>query len=116
MAKHNDTGKAGEAIAAEFLAANGYDILALNWRHKRLEVDVIAEKNSILHFIEVKTRENSNTGFPEEKVSRKKFECLVKAADEYLLQHPGYTKLQYDIVSIISEPTEIKLIEDVFYI
>lgn len=54
MAWHNETGKTGEKLAADWLEKKGFTILEKNWRHKRLEVDIIAEKDNLLHFIEVK--------------------------------------------------------------
>lgn len=71
MAWHNETGKTGEKLAADWLE-KGFTILEKNWRHKRLEVDIIAEKDNLLHFIEVKSRSSQNYGLPEESVSLKK--------------------------------------------
>lgn len=72
MAWHNETGKTGEKLAADWLEKKGFTILEKNWRHKRLEVDIIAEKDNLLHFIEVKSRSSQNYGLPEESVSLKK--------------------------------------------
>ena len=54
MASHNDTGKTGENLAAIWFEEKGYTIIHKNWRHKNLEVDIVATKNNMLHFIEVK--------------------------------------------------------------
>jgi len=117
MALHHDTGKTGEAMAAEYLAANGYTILHQNWRHGHWEVDVIASKDSVLHFIEVKTRRTEKFGFPEESVNKKKIKNLMGAAEEYLYLHPEWKRIQFDILSIKmlkNEPVEYFFIEDVF--
>ena len=55
MAKHNDIGKIGENITRTFLMKHGYSILSLNTHVRYGEIDIIAEKNGILHFIEVKS-------------------------------------------------------------
>ena len=55
MAKHIETGKAGEKLAIHWLKERAYTILEQNWRHSRWEVDIIAEKGTVLHFIEIKT-------------------------------------------------------------
>ena len=117
MAQHNLTGAYGEALAATWLAEKGYQILHKNWRHSRLEVDIIAEKAGILHFVEVKTRLTEKFGHPEDNVDRKKIQNLVNAAEEYLYQQPQWKRIQFDILSISileNEPAVYFLIEDVY--
>lgn len=118
MASHNETGKAGEEQAAQWLAKNGYEIVHRNWRHSHYEIDIVAKKGKFLHFIEVKARKSSPVGgHPEDSVGKKKFKNLQRAADEYLFLNPGHRWIQYDILSITFHPdkeTEYFLIEDVF--
>ena len=117
MANHNELGKKGEALAADFLLTRGYTILCKNWRYRHYEIDIIATRGKKLHFIEVKTRSSAYHGHPEESVTRKKFRFLKNAADEYLFQHPGHAWIQYDIVSITfsqNEAPDFFLLEDVF--
>ncbi len=117
MAVHNQTGNMGEAMAVEYLLKKGYGILHQNWRHAHLEVDIIAEKENILHFIEVKTRRTQEFGFPEDAVSKKKIKNLIDAAEEFLYQFPKWKRIQFDILSITmlkEEPVEYFFIEDVY--
>ncbi len=117
MAKHNQTGVAGEKMGAGYLMDAGYVILEKNWRYSRSEVDIIASKNNILHFIEIKTRRTKKFGQPEEQVGRKKMENLIKAAEQYLYLQPQWNRIQFDIlaVSMIDEmPVEYFFIEDVY--
>jgi putative endonuclease len=117
MASHNQTGKLGEKLGLEYLVANGYEIISQNWRHSRWEVDAIAQKNQVLHFMEIKTRRSKNYGMPEEKVGIKKIQNLINAAEEYLYLHPEWKRIQFDILSIIiikNEAPEYFLIEDVY--
>ncbi len=117
MAKHNLTGIDGEALAVSHLTEKGYNIMHQNWRHSHWEVDVIAEKAGVLHFIEVKTRLSTKFGYPEDNVSTKKIQNLINAAEEYLYQHPQWMRIQFDILSISvlnGEPVEYFLIEDVY--
>ncbi len=51
MAIHNKFGADGETLAAEWLTGKGYEILHRNWRHSHYEIDIIALKNKMLHFI-----------------------------------------------------------------
>ena len=118
MARHNETGKNGELLASAWLKEHGYDILHVNWRHSHYEIDVIASRNEMLHFIEVKTRNSMAFGHPEESVSKKKFSSVMNAAEEYLFQHSQWKRVQYDVLSITrfkDQPVEYFLIEDVYY-
>ena len=104
-------------MAAEYLVNNGYTILHQNWRHGHWEVDLIASKDTVLHFIEVKTRRTRQFGYPEESVNKKKIKNLVSAAEEFLYQHPEWKRIQFDIMSITmlkDEPVEYFFIEDVY--
>ena len=117
MASHNETGHSGEAMAVKHLGEIGFAILQQNWRHAHWEVDIIASKDSILHFIEVKTRRTKKFGHPEESVGKKKIQNLINAAEEYLYQFPLWKRIQFDILSITilkNEPIEYFLIEDVY--
>jgi|SRR5690242_12732317 putative endonuclease len=100
MAQHNTTGALGEKMAVEYLIKKGFAILHQNWRYGNWEVDIIASQNSILHFIEVKTRRNTKYGYPEDDVSKKKILNLINASEEYLIAHPEWKRIQFDILSI----------------
>lgn len=117
MASHNELGKEGEELAAQWLINKGYALLHRNWRHSYHEIDIIATKGKFLHFIEVKARKASSLGNPEDSVTRKKFKHLKKAADEFLYLNPGHNWIQYDILSITLQKNgnaEYFLLEDVF--
>lgn len=117
MAAHNSTGTNGEKLALAFLQDNGFVILHNNWRHSYYEIDIIAVKEELLHFVEVKTRRSLKFGFPEESVSEKKMENLMNAADAFLLQNPQWKRVQFDILSVQLLPgkaPEYYFIEDVY--
>ncbi|MEP6711781.1 MAG: YraN family protein [Ferruginibacter sp.] len=117
MAAHNDTGKLGEDLAAVYFTEKGYQILHSNWRHGHWEVDIIATKNNMLHFIEVKTRSSDKYGYPEEKIDRKKIRYLINAAEQFLYLYPQWERIQFDVLSItllINTVPEYFLIEDVY--
>lgn len=118
MASHNLFGKEAERLAECWLREKSFEILFCNWRHSHYEIDIIAHKNNILHFVEVKARKSKAFGNPEDSVTRKKFKYLQKAADEFLFLHPEYRFIQFDILSIIREKNEnpeFFLIEDFYY-
>lgn len=104
-------------MAAKYLTDHNYSILHRNWRHGRWEVDIIAEKAGILHFIEVKTRLSKRFGHPEDLVDDKKIQNLINAAEEYLYTEPQWQRIQFDILAITmlpGEAVEYFLIEDVY--
>jgi putative endonuclease len=117
MADHNTTGITGEAMAVDYLSKKGFTILHQNWRHSHWEVDIIAQHERVLHFVEVKTRRTKKFGHPEEAVSKKKIQNLINAAEEYLYQFPQWQRIQFDILSITilkGQPAEYFYIEDVY--
>jgi putative endonuclease len=116
MASHLEIGKAGEKLAAQYLAQNGFTILHRNWRCGHEEIDLIAIKNNLLHFVEVKYRSANYYGHPEEAVNKKKLRVLLRGIDQFLYQHPQYNDFRLDILSITDKPgeeTEYFFIEDV---
>lgn len=115
MAKHLDSGKLGEQLAADFLKEEGYSIVAINWRFKYWEVDIIAEEGEILCFVEVKSRSKSNFGEPVDFVDIKKQKNLIQAAEAYLeaTDHDG--EIRFDIVSVYLEENKVELIKDAFW-
>lgn len=112
-------GNKGEDLAAIWLQQNQFNIVERNWRFKRSEVDIIAYKKKVLHFIEVKTRTSDKFGFPEESIDTKKMEALKRAAVAYIAENAQWTLIQFDVLSILikQEPKAIEyfFIEDVFF-
>ncbi len=100
VAKHNRLGATGEALAVKWLQNRAFTILQQNWRHSYYEVDIIASKENVLHFIEVKTRRNKKFGEPEESVDQKKMLNLMNAGEEYQYQFPQWKRVQYDVLSV----------------
>lgn len=116
MATHIEIGKAGEKLAEAYLVENGYAILHRNWRFSHYEIDLVATKNNLLHFVEVKYRSSNFGGHPEEAVTKKKIRDLLQAIQQFLFLHPQYDNFHLDILSITEisgEPIQYFLIEDV---
>jgi len=117
MARHNELGRKGEALAVAWLVARGYEIIHRNWRHGRYEVDIIAIRDGVYHFIEVKTGYAGDYGYPEERVSKQKIRNMMRGASAWLSQLPGIRRVQYDVLSITmrrNADPEYFLIEDVY--
>ncbi len=118
MAKHNKTGQLGEQLALDFLIKNGFQILEINWRHGRSEVDIIAKEGDILVFIEVKTRSSDAFGQPEEFVSKSKEKQLTKAAAAYMDLTGHEWEIRFDVVSVLKNRAgvwEIGHLKDAFF-
>ncbi len=118
MSKIHDLGKKGEQKARYFLQKKGFIIKVCNWRYKRAEVDIIAEYQNLIVFIEVKTRSSELFGYPEDAVNRRKQELFAKAAAAYIEQFKPQKELRFDVVSVIinGNTTKIFHIEDAFFL
>lgn len=118
MAIHNELGKRGEEIAAAYLADKGYRILNTNWRCARAEVDLIADQQGTIVFVEVKTRSSVDYGQPEEFVSYKKEKQLEFASSVYIEMRKHEGEIRFDIIAIVFENKDlykINHIEDAFW-
>ena len=116
MAEHNDFGKLGEELAADYLVGKGYVILERNWRNIHKEIDIIAKEGGDLVIVEVKTRQTDEHGDPDMAVTKRKQRMLIAAANAYILKYNLDTSTRFDIISIIFRDGEpvIEHIEDAF--
>lgn len=103
MALHNEHGKNGEQLAANWLERAGFRILERNWRYGHLEIDLIALKDEVPHFVEVKYKSGGSFGPPELKVNRQKFRNLTNAASAWLRRNPHYRDLRIDVLAITEQ-------------
>jgi len=117
MAEHNDLGKLGEEMAADYLQKNGYTILQTNYVFLKAEIDIIAKKENILAVVEVKTRSSIEYGLPQEFVKPKKIQLLVKAINEYIIQNDLDVEVRFDIISVSKNQNlfDIDHLEDAFF-
>src|SRR6266705_4481513 len=94
-------GRTGERLAAEELSRRGYHILEKNFRCSYGEIDLVAEDEHDIIFVEVKTRRGSAYGLPEEAVTLRKQQKLVQVASYYLdLQACLERSWRIDVVAI----------------
>jgi len=118
MAKHLDLGRRGELLAKTHLEEAGYEIIDENWTYGKAEIDLIAYKDRMIIFTEVKTRSGNYFGEPEDFVDARKQKLLAQAADEYiyLMDHQG--EVRFDIIAILFAPDnsfKLNHIEDAFW-
>jgi putative endonuclease len=106
-------GKEGEATAEQFLVGQGYEIVARNYRFKRSEVDLIVRKENWLVFVEVRLRNSTTFGHPEQTISEAKQKKVMEGAAQYLEETNWKGNVRYDVVAITRK--EIMHFEDAFY-
>lgn len=94
------TGNKGEQLAADFLKAKGFEIVARNYRFKHAEIDLIVTRNDWLIFVEVKTRSSTDYGEPEDFVDNRKGNKIFEAAEEYIYSTNWLGHIRFDIVSV----------------
>ncbi len=112
-------GKWGEALAAETYRKKGYKIVAVNYRTRFGEIDIIAENKGFIVFIEVKLRKNSNFGDAAEFVTYSKQKKLRMTAEIWLSENETKKQARFDVVEVyapsgISEDYTINIIENAF--
>ncbi|MBQ8060509.1 MAG: YraN family protein [Bacteroidales bacterium] len=104
-------GKRGEDVACRFLEGLGHRILARNYRSGHLEIDIISTDGNGVHFVEVKSRVAPVAVSPEENVTPRKQDRIVKAALKFLhgpKEHSiyGSAEVFFDIVAVIFDKGE----------
>lgn len=109
-------GARGEALAVAYLRQHGYAICETNWRCPVGEMDIVAEDDDCLAFVEVRTRRGSAFGTPEESITPAKQAKLIEVARTYLQAHEGDQQLpgdwRIDVVAVeIDGRGEVKRIE-----
>ncbi|WP_257928377.1 UPF0102 domain-containing protein [Campylobacter lari] len=104
-------GKKGEDLACEYLKKHGFEILQRNFHSKFGEVDIIAKKDEILHFVEVKsTQGDYEVAY---RLDVKKYHKLVKTIQYYFTKHKGEENFQLDLLCVYKD--DIKLLENISY-
>ncbi|QHT69010.1 YraN family protein [Rhodocytophaga rosea] len=116
MAKHIITGNTGEKMASKFLEEKGYEVLERNYRYKKAEIDIIAKKENVLVFVEVKTRKSKLYGEPEEAVNQSKINLILLAAENFIESYNWLFDIRFDVIAIhYTHPAEIVHIQDAFH-
>ena len=88
MTSRRALGDFGERVARAHLEAKGYRILATKFRVREAEVDIVAQRDDVVAFVEVKTRRGDALGSAVEALDRRKGKRLLLAADAFAQEHP----------------------------
>lgn len=98
-------GQKGEELACSFLKKNGYSILQRNYRKRCGEIDIIAQENGDLVFIEIKTRSGDELGSATSAVTTRKQKQIIKTAINYLSESNCYDiACRFDVLGITILP------------
>ena len=95
-------GRWGEDLAAKFLVGKGYRVLDRNWKCRFGELDLVAEGEGYLCFVEVKLRRTQRFGTGAEQVDQRKREKLRTAAELYLQTHPAVLQPRFDVIEVLA--------------
>ena len=113
MLLKREIGDIGENAASKYLKKNGYKILERNYRKTFGEIDIIAEKEDVLVFVEVKTRKNDEFGRPCEFVNSAKQERIKKTALAYICERQIDVAVSFDIIEVYAEKGRVKNINHI---
>ncbi|MDO8572831.1 MAG: YraN family protein [bacterium] len=121
VSQNNIIGTLGESIACRFLSNKGFSIVKKNYRKKWGEIDIIAKKDSIIHFVEVKSVSrahgygginNANDEFmPEENIHPEKIRRLLRTINSYISEkhlHNKDIEWQLDALVVVLDQNEKK--------
>ena len=107
MRYRKNVGDIGEDYAADMLTNSGYRIIERNYRTKVGEIDIIAIRDGVLHFVEVKTRNGFGYGYPSESVTEVKQRRIRKAAEQYLqTRRMTWKRVSFDVYELTTELLE----------
>lgn len=103
-------GQAAEVAVADFLISNGYKIVERNFRNRVCEIDIIAQKQRVIYFVEVKYRSSDKQGDGLEYITPKKLRQMHFAAEIWVQQH-NWTGDYQLLAASVNEYQKIKVIE-----
>ena len=104
------TGHDAEKQAAEYLKSQGFQIKELNWKTRYCEIDIVAEKDGTIYFVEVKYRRTAKQGYGVDYITPKKLKQMQFAAEMWVSNYDWSGDYQLAVVSIDGE--EISFIDE----
>ena len=108
-----DIGDKGEQAAADWLVAEGHEIVARNWRTRWCEIDIVSKKDATLYFTEVKYRKNAKFGDGLAAITAKKQQQIRFAAEFFLAKHPQYDECELQLLAVDVRGTPPKVVQSV---
>ena len=115
---NQEIGKIGEDAAVNLLIEKGYKILERNYRTSHLEVDIIAHKDDVVAFVEVKTRAVNYMVSPQDAVNYRKQSYIANAANSYMRRFNRTEEARLDVITVLHKNgtiVEVEHIENAYY-
>lgn len=114
-------GALGERIAARWMARDGWQVVDRRWRSGRRDLDLVAIRDNVVAFVEVKTRRSTWSGQPVEAVNWRKQRELTRSAQAWMDQRgvllaPAGAVFRFDVVGIVAsrERVGVRHVESAF--
>mgnify|MGYP002627213967 CR=1 FL=1 len=105
-ARTKNLGDAGEIFAANYLENHGYKIITKNFRVRSAEIDIVAEIDDVIVFVEVKTRSDTKYGLPSEAVNFRKQQKIIEAIDP-IKDCDGFTSYNFGRLALGYKPYSV---------
>jgi putative endonuclease len=110
MPTRSDLGRRGEDLAAEFLTRRGWRVVARNVRSREGEIDIVASREGIVAFVEVKTRRTVAFGSPAEAVTFRKRLRIRGLAARFLAASEAHAReIRFDVVEVVCRRDETRI-------
>jgi putative endonuclease len=97
------TGTLGEDFAAELYEKLGYAVIKRNYHSRYGEIDLIAENDEFIVFVEVKTRKGNSMTSPKESVDFYKQKKIIKTAEYYLMKTGSEKQPRFDVFEVFQQ-------------
>ncbi len=112
-----EIGSTAEQQAADFLKEQGFTIRDMNWQQGQKEIDIVAEKNKMLHIVEVRSLSSTAVMQPYQSITKQKQRNLIWAANAYIERYKLDMEVQFDIISLVRTASGITIdyIPNAFY-
>lgn len=104
-----EKGNIAEEKACLFLLERGFSIIERNFYARFGEIDIIASKDDVLHFVEVKSGEDYELAI--QNITATKLSRLIKTANVYMKKNTLDTAFTFD--AVIVTPQEIEIVENI---
>jgi len=111
--KHNDDGRRAEEAVAIYLEELGYKIVDTNWKTKWCEIDIVAQKDKTVYFVEVKYRNNPDQGSGFEYITASKQRQMGFAADLWAAKNRWIGEYTLSAAEVSGSNFEIEFLEQI---
>lgn len=109
------SGRLAEDAAATYLRGKGFEVIGQNWRTRWCEIDLIASKDSLIYFVEVKYRRSTDWGSGLEYITPKKLQQMDVAARFWVASHNGIGDYRLSAIELTDDPPQVtEWVEEIY--